>query len=749
MASTYNFSQEFQDRILACCLRYPEKFDIQTELIQPQYFNGTVAVDTVFRLREFYKKYERLPDFIELANFAVHKLAKVSSDRAREVFEYIVSLEHVDTSGHEFVFDMVANFARERAIFRAIKLVHTAQTEGKEVEGGIIPLFESALAVGSTASDMGLLLDQDYLKIVEQSSSHESGTRTGFMPFDNLWKRGWMPGWLVVPLAPPKRYKCLGRGTKVLMYDGTTKSVEDIRVGDQVMGDDSTPRNVLECGSGQGPLYRVDQDAGDSFVCNDAHILCLKHHDGRTTEISAEDYANQSDKFKRQWLAYKNPVEFSAPEQLNVNPYFFGLRMGRGEKTPCDGRKGDTKSELLGLTASRANRLAILAGIIDSAGRLSRMHGYAVDLSSLDIARYVARLAGSLGFLVRVSSNRTRSKTRTWRVDIDGDLSAVPVKTVSHKDACRWLRYSGRYNLKVTPIGRGEYWGITIDGNRRFMLGDFTVTHNTTWCLNLALNMIHQNIGVDIIYYACEISQELAGMRALCSMTGCTQDELYENRDGFVAGIEAQIPMYTGRLLFKSYPAGAITIPELKAHAKKAIQTYGLKPKAIFIDYADTVRSDLPENTPEPKKQASIYTAARKLGHDLGAIVIMPDRCKVEFVDKPVPNMKAFQGAFEKAGIVDISFGLCQTEMERQAERIRYFVFLNRHGREGVLMEGKTDIPRYCMTVDAEIEYDPEMAEIEEAHKQTKRYGGGKPKKLEQLQDDDLGKSVPMSPTNE
>ena len=39
--------------------------------------------------------------------------------------------------------------------------------------------------------------------------------------------------------------KCLGKGTKILMYDGTLKNVEDIKVGDRLMGDDSTPRNVL------------------------------------------------------------------------------------------------------------------------------------------------------------------------------------------------------------------------------------------------------------------------------------------------------------------------------------------------------------------------------------------------------------------------------------------------------------------------------------------------------------------------
>jgi replicative DNA helicase len=36
--------------------------------------------------------------------------------------------------------------------------------------------------------------------------------------------------------------KCLGRGTLVLMFDGTIKPVEDIAAGDLLMGPDNTPR---------------------------------------------------------------------------------------------------------------------------------------------------------------------------------------------------------------------------------------------------------------------------------------------------------------------------------------------------------------------------------------------------------------------------------------------------------------------------------------------------------------------------
>ncbi|KAJ1877286.1 eukaryotic translation initiation factor 5B, partial [Coemansia sp. S17] len=74
--------------------------------------------------------------------------------------------------------------------------------------------------------------------------------------------------------------KCWGRDTPILMWDGSTRNVQDIVELDQVMGDDNSPR-VVQPGSvikGEGMLYRVvpdQRDGADSFVCNGEHVLVL------------------------------------------------------------------------------------------------------------------------------------------------------------------------------------------------------------------------------------------------------------------------------------------------------------------------------------------------------------------------------------------------------------------------------------------------------------------------------------------
>ena len=84
------------------------------------------------------------------------------------------------------------------------------------------------------------------------------------------WKKG---NRHVIMQLPTGGGKCLGVNTPVLMYDGTIKMVQNIKVGDMIMGDDSTPRKILSTCTGKETLYRITPIKGDSWVCNESHIL--------------------------------------------------------------------------------------------------------------------------------------------------------------------------------------------------------------------------------------------------------------------------------------------------------------------------------------------------------------------------------------------------------------------------------------------------------------------------------------------
>lgn len=161
------------------------------------------------------------------------------------------------------------------------------------------------------------------------------GITTGSVNLDKAIS-GLINGQLIVVGGRPAMGKCLGRGTKVIMFDGTLKKVEDIKPGEQLMGVDSTPRNVLSIARGREQMYWVRQNKGIDYRVNESHILSLKRSGsegtathGEVINICVKDYLKRSDKFKIRNKGYKGKIEFEE-QSLLVDPYFLGLWLGDG-----------------------------------------------------------------------------------------------------------------------------------------------------------------------------------------------------------------------------------------------------------------------------------------------------------------------------------------------------------------------------------------------------------------------------------
>ncbi len=190
--------------------------------------------------------------------------------------------------------------------------------------------------------------------------------------------------WIVV--APPGSGKCLAPGTPVILYNGTIKKVEDVEVGELLMGDDSTPRTVLSTCSGTDPMYTIYPSVGDPYTVNGPHILCLLKselngiEESNILEISVQDYLHTTQNQKHRWRGYRRHIQF----QSNVN------------------------------LSSKIHPCQLVDAIYEA------------------------------------------------------------------------------YAIRVVYEGLGPYHGFQLDGNGRFLLGDFTVTHNTTFIENLVYAVKHK-----------------------------------------------------------------------------------------------------------------------------------------------------------------------------------------------------------------------------------------------------------------
>ncbi len=251
--------------------------------------------------------------------------------------------------------------------------------------------------------------------------------------------------------------------------------------------------------------------------------------------------------------------------------------------------------------------------------------------------------------------------------------------------------------------------------------------YKTITSINLATSIAGPSVGADVIYYACEISQELAALRACYNITGLTEEDLLGNPDNFKTVVKRTLAeKLNGRLIIKGFPLGAATVPMLESHTNVLVKQFGIKPKAIVVDYADTVATTEPNAAPHIQ-QANIYKQVIAMGKRHGSCIIMPDRCTAEASEMLVPNMRSFQGAFAKGGITDIAIGLCATAEEHSANRMRHFVFVNRHGPAEQHFEVSVDPARARISVDREIDYDPAaMAEEQGRGGRGGRGGGGR-----------------------
>ena len=140
-------------------------------------------------------------------------------------------------------------------------------------------------------------------------------------------------------------------------------------------------------------------------------------------------------------------------------------------------------------------RLQLLAGFIDTDGTLKnsgsapsfeisqsdRLHGGLID--SLDF------IAQSLGFATsityasneKVTASGLNGKMKNLRI-FGSNLTRIP-SLLKRKQISsvidRTRKYMNYSSFVVNPVGKGEFYGWSIDKNERFLLGNFVVTHNS------------------------------------------------------------------------------------------------------------------------------------------------------------------------------------------------------------------------------------------------------------------------------
>lgn len=157
---------------------------------------------------------------------------------------------------------------------------------------------------------------------------------------------GLRPSELTILTSPSGVGKCHGKGSKVLMHDMSEKFVEDVVVGDLLMGDDGSPRKVLNLHRGVDMIYNISSVKGTTnYSVNSKHLLSLKSNTncakrgfikGGVVNISVLDYLSLPKHYKEHSLCgYKADLkllgeEAQFEEVRKDEAYMLGLWLAEG-----------------------------------------------------------------------------------------------------------------------------------------------------------------------------------------------------------------------------------------------------------------------------------------------------------------------------------------------------------------------------------------------------------------------------------
>lgn len=107
---------------------------------------------------------------------------------------------------------------------------------------------------------------------------------------------------------------CHAKDTPIVMADGTRKMVQDVKVGDILMGVSGQTRVVESLIRGNDKLFKVNQSRAESYVVNEGHVLSLIYVGGETykdieygmtVNITVHDFMNLNEEMKSKFNGYK------------------------------------------------------------------------------------------------------------------------------------------------------------------------------------------------------------------------------------------------------------------------------------------------------------------------------------------------------------------------------------------------------------------------------------------------------------
>ncbi len=463
-----------------------------------------------------------------------------------------------------------ARIVRERAILRRLVEAGTRIVQlGYSGDGEADEIVDRAEAEVYAVTDRRV--SEDYLALseimpgaldeIEAIGSRGgvlTGVPTGFADLDAL-TNGLHPGQMIVIAARPALGKALALDTPLPTPAGWT-TMGEVRVGDELIGADGRPVNVVavtEVMHGR-PCYEVAFSTGEVIVADGQHqwVTWARHEEAKPTGLSeatspAVVTTEQIAAALEHRAGHGHPEHavpvckpFDLPEaDLPIPPYALGVWLGRvksaaagstvaepeiamrAEAADCTALLGDKEERIPApyLRASEAQRRALLAGILDVGGTVTRAGAIRMPVTSHRLAQDVRELVLSLGYQCSIPARKARrgaAASLRYLVSFttDDQLFLLSRKQRLHKERLRHdpERFRWRHIVDVRRVPPRPVRCVQVDSpDRLYLAGQGMIpTHNSTLALDLA-RAASVKAGLTTVIFSLEMSRNEITMRLL------------------------------------------------------------------------------------------------------------------------------------------------------------------------------------------------------------------------------------------
>lgn len=319
------------------------------------------------------------------------------------------------------------------------------------------------------------------------------------------------------------------------MYDGTIKIAKDVKIGDFLMGDDSTLRRVEKLYRGIQEMYQIILEDGTTYIGNAEHRMAListfdgeiyydensqiyqvmyhkfkngliKKYEkyfisedipnskyvneylskkrnkknvitkGNIIPIKIIDYISLDENIKKYYKQFRNVIKFSETPVI-IDPYQIGYKL-----TPRQNIATKYKFN------SYEIRSAILAGLIDKYGKIINLEIF-LQIDNDILFSECILLCQNLGIKIEMIGKYT------IKINEIPKMITLPTEKLDTK-IIKKSEYEDKtiYDFRINKLKTDKFYGFTIDKNERYILGNAIVTYNSNG-KSLLMELVRHTFG--------------------------------------------------------------------------------------------------------------------------------------------------------------------------------------------------------------------------------------------------------------